>query len=146
MTVGQGATLRLEISKIVGALYERISLPMRITFVNRGTAPIRILDHFEPLPVFFSFHVVKADGTPLIIPGAGKIDFGPNEAGYLDLLPGSSHSIEVNIAGLVTKGLGPGLYSVSATYHNQYGECCFRGVLKSDAVTVEVLAGHGGNP
>lgn len=146
MTLGQGATLQLVISAIVGAPYEPFSLPIRITFTNHGTAPIRILDHFEPLPVFFLFEVVGADGTPLIIPGGGKIDFGPNAPGYFELRPSDSRSIEVNVGRLLTSALQLGLYSVSVTYHNQYGDRCFRGSVKSNTIMVEVPAGHRGKP
>lgn len=142
MTSVSDRTLRVNLSTIPGADYGPSSLPLRVTFANERTLPLRILAVFEPLPVFFTFHVVKSDGTPLALPGGGKIDFGPDGPGYLELPPGGSHTIEFNIGTWFSRPLDPGPYSVSVTYHNQYGEDCFRGTVASDPIHVEVPPGR----
>ena len=114
------------------------SLFVRIAFVNGGAEPVRLLGEFEPLPVFFSFRLVKADGTPLGLSGGGKIDFGPGRPRYLELAPGAKHTIDADAGTLLSDDLEPGRYSLSVEYHNQYGEDCFRGTLRSNAVSVEV--------
>ena len=40
-------------------------LSFRVIFANRSQHTINLLDRFEPLPVFFSFAIVRADGTPV---------------------------------------------------------------------------------
>jgi hypothetical protein len=116
------------------------SVPLRIVFANHGEAPVRLLAEFEPLPVFFAFRLVKADGTPVALPGGGKIDFGPARPACEDLAPGETHAIDVDVGTLLAEPLDSGRYSLSAAYHNQYGEGCFKGTLESNAVDVEVPA------
>jgi hypothetical protein len=141
MSLSNDKTLELVLAPIPGEALTAHRLPLRIVFVNDATEPVRILDRFEPLQVFFSFQIVRADGTPLSTAGGGKVDFGPEPLGYVELRPGESHSIDVDTAGLLSEALAPGDYSISATYHNQYGERCFRGALESDPITISVGAG-----
>jgi hypothetical protein len=138
MPLSDDKTLELLLAPIPDEAFTAHRLPLRIVFVNGGAEPVRILDCFEPLQVFFSFHIARADGTPLSTAGGGKIDFGPEPSGYVELRQGESHSIEVDIAGLLTEALGPGDYSISTTYHNQYGEGCFRGTLESNPISINV--------
>lgn len=138
MPLSDNEALELLLAPIPGERFTAHRLPLRIVFVNGAAEPVRILDRFEPLQVFFSFHIARADGTPLSTAGGGKIDFGPEPPGYVELRPGESHSIDVDIAGLLSEALTPGDYSSSATYHNQYGEHCFHGTLESNPITINV--------
>jgi hypothetical protein len=122
----------------IASVYGPTKLPVILTFVNNGPGPTCLLDRFEPVPVFFTFDVVRADGTPLPISGGGKIDFGPDGMKPLELLPGGSHSVQVDLAQLLTHPIEPGLYSLSATYHNQYGKDCFLGSIRSNTISVQV--------
>jgi len=134
--------LQLEIALLPGATYTQSYFPLRLRFVNCGNEPARILDSFEPLPVFFAFHLVKADGTPIGMPGMGKIDFGPIPPGYIELRAGEAWSIKVDLAGLIGESLSAGTYNLSAIYHNQYGDDCFRGRLNSNVVSIELVRTH----
>jgi hypothetical protein len=129
---------QLVLSTVPTVLYGPTKLPVVATFVNAGPTPVRLLDRFEPVPVFFTFDVVRADGTPLPISGGGKIDFGPNEIRYLELPPGGSHSVQADLAKLLRLPVELGPYSVSATYHNQYGENCFLGGIRSNTILLQV--------
>jgi hypothetical protein len=135
----QSSHLQFEISAIPDATYTSENLPLRIAFRNRGPTVAYILDHFDPLPVFFSFRVVKPDGTPVSLPGAGKIDFGPQAPGLIELGPGKAWSTPVNLTPLIVEELPPGSYTISATYHNQYGDRCFKGRLSSNTIQVNLV-------
>jgi hypothetical protein len=135
MSVSDPLELRLTVG--AGALNTH-SLPVRMGFVNRGPEPVRLLAEFEPLPVFFTFELVATDGTPIAMPGGGKIDFGPGQPRCIDLGPGETHTTEANVGRLLPGGLEPGRYSMAVTYHNQYTDDCFRGVLHSNPVVVDL--------
>jgi hypothetical protein len=134
--------LKIAGSTIPGVAYSRRHIPLKITFENVGEEEIRLLQCFDPLPVFFSFSLVAEDGTPVSLPGAGKIDFFEGSIRYVALSPGQIFSLEVDIAEIIVfpEQLTPGNYSISVTYHNQYGENCFRGVLRSRPIHVHLAA------
>ena len=131
--------MRLQISPVSGAGYGREHFPIRASFENAGDAEVRLLRHFEPVPVFFSFHLTCADGTPVPIAGGGKIDFPEGEIECVPIPPGESFEVELDLAPwLASASLTPGTYRLSATYHNQYGEDCFQGQLHSAPVEIEI--------
>ena len=139
MNASQDPIVHLEAARAEGAIGPD-TLPARLTFVNDGPSAARILDRFEPIPVFFSFDLIKADGTPILLPGGGKTDLGRNGERYFELAAGEARSLVVDIWPLLTTALQPGAYSLRATYHNQYGRDCFRGTLTSNVVAIEVAA------
>jgi hypothetical protein len=114
------------------------SIPLSISFDNREEALVRMLDVFQPTPVFFSFEIVGEDGTPVILPGGGKIDFGPEPLRYRELKMGDAYTVTIDIADLLSGPLRPGAYAVSANYHNQYGDRCFRGIVGSNTITIRI--------
>lgn len=136
-------SIQLELSTAASVPYSPAALPVTVTFRNTGTAAVRLLDCFEPVPVFFAFDVVRADGTPLALPRGGKVDFRPEGIRYLKLPPGGSHSIRVDLAGLLLHPIQTGLYSVSATYRNQYGSNCLSGPVASNTIALPVTTGAG---
>ena len=138
-TNADGAALQLRVSALPETTYSQGHFPLRLTFVNRGNARVCILGHFLPLPVFFSFDLVKEDGTPIILPGAGKIDFGRQSPPSIELEPGGTWSVVVDLGSLIAEELPAGVYVVSATYHNQYGENCFRGYLRSNTIRINLV-------
>ena len=109
-------------------------------FASSHAAPrgVELSERFEPLQVFFSFQIARADGTPLSTAGGGTIDFRRKPPGYVELRPGESHSIDADLAGLLSEALAPEDYSISATNHNQYGERCFHGTLGRNPITINV--------
>jgi hypothetical protein len=113
-------------------------LSFRVTFSNRSQHSINLLDRFEPLPVFFSFAIVRADGTPVPVSGAGKIDPGPLGLGCISLRPGETYATDLELAPWLRAPLPPARYDVAVTYHNQYGEECFTGVVTSNTISVFV--------
>ena len=125
-----------------GAVYTRQNIPVRITFQNNEDQEIRLLHHFDPLPVFFAFALKRSDGTPIGIPGAGKIDFMEGQVECLPLSKGEFFGFETDLADLIpaTTELQPGQYELSVTYHNQYGENCFQGVINSAPIKLMIEA------
>lgn len=105
---------------------------IRVFIENTGNSDITILKEFKPLPVFFSFHLTKEDGTPISIPGGGKISFG-SEPQHVILRPAEFVGVKINICDLDGK-LSSGRYKLSVEYHNQYGSNCFKGILKSNTI------------
>jgi len=114
------------------------SVGVRVTFSNPHDAPIHILDQFEPVPVFFSFDIVGQDGTPVFVPAGGKIDFGPVRPGCRALQQHESHSVDIDLRPLLSAPLRAERYSVSVTYHNQYGDRCFQGVVRSNTIAIDI--------
>lgn len=99
---------------------------------NVGKGSITILKEFAPRPVFFHYNLIKSDGTPVDLPGAGKVDFD-RPMKYVTLEPGEFIGITVSLEDLYKK-LQNGKYELSVQYHNQYGENCFRGTLTSNTI------------
>src|SRR5215216_4303600 len=95
------SSLRVSVFAGEGVLYTRDNIPLRIVFENTGEGAIRLLRHFEPLPVFFSFRMVREDGTPIAIPGAGKIDFLEGSIQYLVLNSCETFGILVDLAEII---------------------------------------------
>src|SRR5689334_14329106 len=114
---------------------------VRLTFANRGAETACILDLFEPLPVFFSFHLARQDGTPISLPGGGKMELGPEPLEYVKLDAGQSHTIRVDLGPLLPPGVGQGTYTLSAEYHNQYGKDAAQRTLQSNTVPLVLTGG-----
>jgi hypothetical protein len=97
-----------------------------------------LLAETEPVPVFFAFSIVDANGTPVPVPGGGKIDFGPGGPGYVTVEPGADWCIDVDLNSVLKRPLAPGIYRVAVQYHNQYGDNCFRGQLMAGPIVVHL--------
>lgn len=117
---------------------ENISLDLR--FINMGyTEEIKILNVFEPIPVFFSIYIEREDGTPILVPSVGAISFMEGSLDYIILENrGDQYHVTLNLNEILPEGLEVGTYTVSVEYHNQYGEG-FKGSLKSNPITLEVM-------
>ena len=123
----------------VGAPLTTASAPFRVTFRNAGEAPLNLLAIFEPVPVFFQFQIAGADGTPIDVPGGGKIDPLHGDEPYLALAPGATHAQVVDVAPLLPRqDWASGAYTVSVRYRNAYGVGCYRGVVESEPITVRI--------
>jgi len=132
--------LSLSICAVKSSLYTRENIPLRIAFENVSNGKLKILRRFRPVPVFFSIHMARTDGTPINIPGAGKISFQKDSIEYLELNTKEIFGFQINIADLVTSsnGITEGDYELSITYHNQYGDGCFRGKINSNSINVKI--------
>lgn len=132
--------LKVSLSAIQGIVYTKNNIPLKITFENGGLETLRILGHFDPLPVFFTFKMVRADGTPISIPGGGKISFFQDSIKYIELNKDEKFDFQVDLAGIVSfaEELKEGNYTISLVYHNQYGESCFKGSIRSNSINVEI--------
>jgi len=102
---------------------------LRATFTNRGDDVERLLGEFEPTPVFFTVSVVRDDGTPVLDSGGGKVAFN-DPPRYVVLAPGERHTVRIPLPEPLS-ALPPGRYEIGVEYHNQYGDDCFKGVLRS---------------
>jgi len=111
---------------------------LRVTLENVGQSPMTVLKKFRPLPVFFAFKIERQDGTPILVPGAGKISIPQDAIQYVTLNEYESFGIRLRIDEIVRGGLEKGSYTISVVYHNQYGEKCFRGRIPSNTIKLKV--------
>lgn len=139
------ATLSLEIRLLDGkkrhgaaTAYPSDNVPVRLILRNVGKSSVSVLNHFEPLPVFFAFDIRRADGSRIDVPSAGKISLDRFE--IVSIEPGHFVSVDTNLRKVLTQPLEPNKYSLTVEYHNQYGGGrCFTGTLKSGSITFEIL-------
>lgn len=125
----------------VGAPLTTARAPFRVTFRNAGTEPLNLLAIFEPIPVFFQFEIARSDGTPVQVPGGGKIDPPQGSEPYVALAPGATHVHELDLAPLLpAEGWASDTYTVFVRYRNAYGVGCFRGVIESEPISVRIEA------
>lgn len=118
--------------------FENENISLTVRFINMGKE-IKILNVFEPVPVFFSIHIKREDGTPILIPGGGKISFMEDSLDYVTLEGfGDQHYVTLELGDILPNGLEAGIYTVSVEYYNQYGDDCFKGILESDQITLTV--------
>lgn len=120
----------------------RESGPFVVTarFTNVSSQPLRMLPVFDPVPVFFTTELHRLSNGDVDVAGAGKADF-PDEALQPAVLSsGESLDAEIDLRPWIRGVLTPGRYGITLTYHNAYGEGCFRGPLTSDSITVEVTS------
>jgi hypothetical protein len=132
--------LELRIAALEQEVFRPDHLPVRASFTNVGTDPVRLLRVFDPLPVFFEVDMEMEDGTPIDAPGMGKADLPRHMLRYVDLAPGQEFQATLRLDEVVAAGdVAPGGYTLSLAYHNQYGEDCFQGWLESNTIRIEVL-------
>lgn len=139
--------LRLTIAQHPESAYTPNHIPLLATFENIADECIVLLNHFEPIPVFFAFRMVDDGGRSVPIPGAGKIDFYRDSMRYIELWPGASLTVELDLADVLAypDEVTAGRFTVSASYHNQYGDGCFVGSVDSDPIEVTLVANDGKN-
>ncbi len=135
------AGLKLNLQTVTGTNYCKENFPLVLSFENSSENTIRILDAFndpKALPVFFGFEIKDSNGTPIALPGAGKISISKNSEKYIELEKGGKYEITINLKDIIpqTTQLKNDVYSVSVTYRNQYGDNCFKGQIKSNVIQV----------
>ena len=108
----------------------------RVLIENIGKNKVTILKEFSPFPIFFAFRLVSADKTPIGSIGAGKISFD-RELSYVSLEPREVVGTSVRLEDIFPN-VKKGDYELAVTYHNQYGEGCFRGKLVSQSVRITI--------
>lgn len=133
IVIEQKTSLRLVIAKTETFAEDKAVM---VLLENAGKGSITILKEFAPRPVFFHYNLIKSDGTPVDLPGAGKVDFD-RPMKYVTLEPGEFIGIIVSLKD-VNKELPHGKYELSVQYHNQYGDNCFRGVLTSNTINMVI--------
>lgn len=124
-------------------IYPNDSIPLSLSFTNKGKDSIRLLKHFRPIPIFFSFTVTKSDGTIIDLPGGGKISLINVE--YTELNSNKNFIFDVNLKEILIEPLNVGRYTLSVEYHNQYGNNCFTGYLQSNTVHFEIIGENNYN-
>ena len=138
--------MEIFIAAVAETTYTKSNIPLKVTFKNVDqTEEIRIIRQFEPLPVFFTFSMIDEHGKYLDIPGAGKVDLYHGAIDYILLSPGETFTLDVNLAQhlINPQKVKAGKYAVSVTYHNQYGENCFRGEIISKPISLIVSSEPG---
>ncbi len=119
------------------------NIELALTFTNSGPETVKLLKRFTPTPVFFEFLVVKDDGTPISVPGAGKISFS-SPLQYVKLEKGKNHVVRINLEDVLKERLGVGEYNVSVLYKNQYGTDCFKGRINSNIISIKIVRNPNG--
>lgn len=137
MDSGLSLTAKIE----VGVKYTVKNIPIGVVFLNSDDQVTRLLNVFEKpkaLPVFFSFNLTDAEGTPVQTLGGGKIALSKNSMRYIELRKNEKYSLILNLKEFIPSdiSLKPGAYNVSVKYHNQYGEDCFKGNLESNTISL----------
>jgi len=117
-------------------------LSFKVHFKNLKYEPVKLLDLFDPLPIFFEILITKNDGDNIFLPGAGKLDFGPgNTFKYIELTQGKSYIKTLNVSQFLkenNKILSPGKYKIKISYHNQYGSNCIKGWFEGNEIPITV--------
>jgi len=121
-------------------------LLIRITFDNISSKEINILKSFEDnktLPIWFSISLKSDDGTPISgISSGGKITIR-SEKKYITLGPQEGFFFYIDISKLLPN-LKEGTYQLMITYHNQYGQDCFKGQIDSNIVKIKIVDSKSG--
>jgi hypothetical protein len=112
--------------------------PVIARFTNVSAEPVRMLPIFDPLPVFFTTSLQHLADGEIDVAGAGKADFPESELRPMDVSAGESLDAELDLQPWIRGMVVPGLYRLALTYHNAYGDGCFRGPLTSAPITIEV--------
>lgn len=112
--------------------------PVTARFTNVSTQPVRILPVFDPLPVFFTTSLELISDGEIDVVGAGKADFPDGFLRPEDLGAGESRDATLDLRPWIRGTVVSGLYRLTLTYHNAYGDGCFRGPLTSAPITIEI--------
>lgn len=112
--------------------------PVIARFDNQSSRDLRLLDLFHPLPVFFTTRLVSGAGAEIDVVGAGKLEPVEGRLRYVELSRGATHEVELDLAPWIRAELPGGAYSLAMSYHNAYGDGCFRGVVDSTPIMVNV--------
>ena len=122
----EGLGLSLHTVDTSSVIYTSNNIEVALIFTNNSTETVALLNHFAPIPVFFEFKLVKADGTVVAVPGSGKVSFYESSMQYVELGPGDVHGIPLNLAEVLREQLESVTYSGSVIYINQYGSNGFK--------------------
>ncbi len=144
--------LKLTLSTMPDTKYTVGNIPLKLTFQNTSEGQIRILDCFndpQALRIFFWFDVRRDNGEVVYIPGGGKISISKGDFKYITLEKDGKFELLINLndimlpstekkAGVPNTELRVGTYSIFVTYHNQYGDDCFKGFINGNTIKVNI--------
>ena len=133
--------IRLSPSGAPSAVRAATNVVVDVIFKNNSTNAVRVLDYFEPLPIFFSWDIREKGKAPLSLPGAGKISIPRREYKYLTIPPKGTHSLKVSLSEFLREhrlSFQSGTYTISTSYRNQYGEECVQGIFPSNKIELVV--------
>ncbi len=114
------------------------NIPLRVMFSNSGSTDVRLLQLFDPFPVFFSLKITREDGTVVEQVDGGKVDIG-EELKYITLKPAEAYSTLINLSSVLHAELDKGTYTLNFSYHNQYGENCFQNEISADTIKLTIV-------
>jgi hypothetical protein len=112
-------------------------------FTNTAEHRIRLLDLFDPFPVFFVTELTPIDGGEIDVAGMGKIDAAEGSLHYVELASGASFEVALDLAPWIRAPLAPGPHRLAMRYHNAYGADCFHGLIDSAPINVTIGPGGG---
>jgi hypothetical protein len=112
-------------------------------FTNTSEHGIRLLELFDPVPVFFVTALAPIGGGEIDVAGMGKIDAADGSLQYVELASGASFEVALDLAPWIRAPLAPGPHRLAMRYHNGYGADCFHGLLDSAPINVTIGPGGG---
>jgi hypothetical protein len=133
--------LELSIEVAPKDLANRTNIPLKVHFKNGGKSNLRLLDLFSPeeAPLHFRVHLTRPDGKHVTQHhGGGKIDPHESAIKYIELAPGQTYDVTLNLAEIIPNlgELPAGPYHLAVSYHNQHGENCFIGKVHSPKIDI----------
>jgi hypothetical protein len=136
-------SLHLEARVIPETEYSVREIPIKVVFRNREEEPVNLLHIFDDPTIiksFFRFSLTNVNGTPIETLGGGKVSLSRNSFKYLRLQKGDKYAVILNLKDFLPNDhrLEEGVYNLSVTYLNQYGENCFKGSLESNTISVHL--------
>jgi hypothetical protein len=137
--------LSMKVEVVSEANYSTKDIPIDVVFQNDGDKTVKLLNVFDDskaVKIFFNVSLTDINETPISTTGGGKISLSENSVKYTELKKGERYKIRLNLKDFLPEdySLKPGVYNVSVVYRNQYGKDCFKGELKSDSTSLNLIA------
>jgi hypothetical protein len=121
-------------------------VPLKVTFENVSGKRVRLLRVFKPTTAFFKVNgLMNRANTSVSVPKLAvkpeiQADLRrPGSWQYLELEPNESFTTQVDVSDLLPSNLEEGLYEISLTYHNEYGENCFKGTMTTEGAWFSII-------
>jgi len=120
-------------------------LGIRVEFSNEGIKEICLLRVFKPTAAFFDVALKSSTGQeilttkPVVSEAIQAKLRNSKNLNYLDLQSDEAFSVQINASEFIPRDLQEGSYRITLTYHNEYGENCFKGTKVTEGVWLKIV-------